>query len=217
MKKFLFVFYVIFSVSSNFSTHAIDLPKYYKFPKNYLKGKFYDSSKDFFLVSTKKTGDLRFINTVIIILEHDKDGALGIVINKPLGKFKLGDLISNTKDKKINKKELYDVNIPIYWGGPLDNDKILILHSNDYKNNTTKIFKQISISKGYKTLIDIAEKKGPKDNIVILGVAAWNANQLDGEIEMEKWTISEINTDLIFNTDNNSKWSKAFKNSFIRL
>ena len=217
MKKFLIVFFVIVIVNISFLAKAIDLPKYYNFPKNYFKGKHYDSVKDFFLIATEKIKDSRFEKTVILMLEHDEKGALGVVINKPLGEIELGSLIKKVDDPEINKKKLYNVKIPFYWGGPLDDNKILILHSNDYKNETTKKYKDLSISSDLKTLVKIAEKKGPKKSLVILGLAAWNIGQLDGEIEMERWTLSEISVDLIFDMKNKKKWLEAIDNSFIRL
>ena len=217
MKNFLVVFFVIIIANITFSAKSIDLPKHYKFPKNYFEGKYYDSVKGFFLIATEKIKDSRFEKTVILMLEHDKKGALGIVINKPLGTITLGSLISKIDDPSINKKKLYDIKIPIYWGGPVDNKKILILHSNDYKNETTKKYNDLSISSDLKTLVKIAEKKGPKKSLVILGLSAWNIGQLDGEIELERWTLSEISMDLIFEIKNNTKWLKAINNSFIRL
>ena len=151
------------------------------------------------------------------MLEHDEKGALGIVINKPLGVIKLGSLIKKIDDPTINKKKLYEFEIPIYWGGPVDDHKIIILHSNDYENETTKKYNNLSTSSDLTTLVKIAEKKGPKKSLVILGLAAWNTGQLDGEIELERWTLSEISMELIFDTDNNIKWLKAIDNSFIRL
>ncbi len=217
MKKFLVVFFVVITANIGFSVKSIDLPKHYKFPKNYFKGKHYDTVKDFFLIATEKINDSRFEKIVILMLEHDEKGALGIAINKPLGKITLGSLISKIDDPVINKKKLYDIKIPIYWGGPLDNKKILILHSNDYKNETTKKYNDLSISSDLKTLVKIAEKKGPKKSLVILGLSAWNIGQLDGEIEMERWNLSEINVGLIFDMKNEKKWLEAVNNSFIRL
>ena len=193
------------------------MPKHYNFPKNYFKSKHYDSVKDFFLIATEKIKDSRFEKTVILMLDHDKKGALGIVINKPLGKITLGSLISKIDDPSINKKKLYNVKIPIYWGGPVDQNKMLILHSNDYKNETTKEYNNVSTSSDLTTLVKIAEKKGPKKSLVILGLAVWNIGQLDGEIELERWTLSEIDEDLIFDMENKKKWLKAINNSFIRL
>ena len=217
MKKLLVVFFVVITANIGFSAKSIDLPKHYKFPNNYFQGKHYDSVKDFFLIATEKIKDSRFEKTVILMLEHDEEGAFGIVINKPLGKITLGSLISKIDDPVINKKKLYDIKIPIYWGGPLDNKKILILHSNDYKNETTKKYNDLSISSDLKTLVKIAEKKGPKKSLVILGLSAWNIGQLDGEIEMERWNLSEINVGLIFDMKNEKKWLEAINNSFIPL
>jgi len=217
MKKILVIFFVVVVTNISFPAKSIDLPKHYKFPKNYFKGKHYDSVKDFFLIATEKIRDSRFEKTVILMLEHDKKGALGIVINKPMGTISLGTLISKVEDESINKKQLYDVKIPIYWGGPVDDHKILILHSKDYKNVTTKEYNNLSTSNDLSTLVKIAEKKGPKKSLVILGLAAWNTGQLDGEIELERWTLSESSMDLIFEIEDNTKWLKAINNSFIRL
>ena len=217
MKKLLVTFFVVVVTNISFSAKSIDLPKHYKFPKNYFEGKHYDSVKDFFLIATEKIRDSRFEKTVILMLEHDKKGALGIVINKPLGKITLGSFISKIDDPSINKKKLYDIEIPIFWGGPVDENKILILHSNDYKNETTKKYNNLSTSSDLTTLVKIAEKKGPKKSLVILGLSAWNIGQLDGEIELERWTLSESSMDLIFEIEDNTKWLKAINNSFIRL
>ena len=56
-----------------------------------------------------------------------------------------------------------------------------------------------------------------KKNLVILGYSGWGDGQLEGEMEREDWTLSEINIDLIFERDNAKKWLNAINNSFIRL
>ena len=155
MKKFLWILVLGWSLNFYISVQALDSPK------NYLKGKFYSSIKDYFLVATEQMLDPRFKNTVIIMLHNDEKGAWGLVINKPLGSIPLGSLIYQLEDTTI-KKEIYNVNIPVFWGGPVSENKILILHSQEYKNETTKIYKDISISSDYKILFDIADKKGPK-------------------------------------------------------
>ena len=204
---------LVLSLLFNFyiSVQALDSPK------NYLKGKFYSSVKDYFLVATKKMADQRFKNTVIIMLENDEKGAWGIVINKPLASIPLGSLIYKSRDSTNKQKELYNVKIPIYWGGPVNENEILVLHSKEYQNETTTNYKNISISSDYKILFDIADNKGPKKNLVIVGISSWGEGQLEGEMEREGWTLSEINLNLIFEMDNAEKWLNAIKNSFIRL
>ena len=105
----------------------------------------------------------------------------------------------------------------MYWGGPVNENKILILHSQEYKNETTENFENLSISSDYKILFEIADKKGPKKSLVILGISSWGPGQLEGEMEIEEWVLSEMNTDLIFEKDNARKWLNAINSSFIRL
>ena len=216
MKKFLLIIVTIF-INFNHSAQSIDLPKYYQFPENYLKGKYHESTKDFLIVATSKLKDTRFKNAVVVMLDHDKQGALGVIINKPIGTASLASLIKDLDDKNINKKDLYNFEVPIYWGGPLDNNKILVLHSKDYKNKNTKNYKNISVTNNYKALLDIARKKGPKNSLVVVGVSAWNVGQLEGEIDKGHWNLSEINEDVIFEKNNENKHIMATKNSFIRL
>ena len=210
MKKFLGILFLGLLFNLYISVQVLASPK------NYLKGKFYSSIKDYFLVATEKMLDPRFKNTVIIMLHNDEKGAWGLVINKPLGSIPLGSLIYQLEETTI-KKEIYNVKIPVFWGGPVSENKILILHSKEYKNETTKIYKNISISSDYKILFDIAHKKGPKKSLVILGISSWGDGQLEGEMEREGWALSEINEDLIFEIDNIKKWLNAINNSFIRL
>jgi putative transcriptional regulator len=214
MKKFLFITLLFFGLN-NFA-QSIDLPKYYQFPENYLKGKYHETTKNFFIVATEKLKDKRFKKTVIVMLDHDEQGALGIVINKPLGEVTIGSLIKGF-DKQTLKKDLLNYKVPIYWGGPLDNNKILIVHSIDYQNKKTKNYDKISISNNYKALIDIAKKKGPSKSLVIIGVSAWTEGQLEGEIDKGHWNLSEITQDILFQEKNEKKHIMATESSFMRL
>ena len=217
MKKILSTVVLIFLFNFSFSTLAVELPKYFKFPKKYFKGKFYNSYENLLLVATTKLNDPRFKQSVIVILDHDEKGAIGLVVNKLIKEFPLRDLIDKSKNTDITKKKLYDVKIPIYWGGPIDEGEIFVLHSNDYKNDTTKFFSNLGLSRGNKILFEIAGKKGPKESLVIVGLSAWTLGQLDGEVEKGDWTFSEIKNDLIFNKENKIKWQTAIKNQFIPL
>ena len=214
MKKFLYI--LLFFFNLNDFAQEIDLPKYYQFPENYLKGKYHETTKNFFIVATEKLKDKRFKKSVIIMLDHDKQGALGIVINKPLGEVTIGSLIKGFDNENL-KKDLLNYKVPIYWGGPLDNNKILIVHSNDYQNKNTKNYDKISISNNYKALIDIAKKKGPTKRLVIIGVSAWTEGQLEGEIDKGHWNLSEITQDILFQEKNEKKYIMATENSFMRL
>ena len=212
-KKVLLFWFIILQILSfhfSFTTFA-------EAPKNYLKGKFYRSVKDHFLVATEKMTDNRFKKTVIVMLDNDEDGAWGLVINKPIGKVPLRLLINASQDQKNEKKELYKVEIPIFWGGPVDEKQIYILHSEEYKNETTNNYNGMSITRDYKILFDIAENKGPKKSLIILGYSGWADGQLEGEMEIDHWILSELDPQIIFEKESTNKWLKAYENSFIRL
>ena len=89
------------------ATFCSILPTLAEAPKNYLKGKFYSSVKDHFLVATERMTDDRFKKTVIVMLDNDEEGAWGLVINKPIGKVPLRFLVNTLQDQKNEKKELY--------------------------------------------------------------------------------------------------------------
>jgi putative transcriptional regulator len=211
MKKFFPIFFLILVLNIYLPTNAGP------WPKNYYKGKFYESVKDFFLVASKTMRDPRFKNTVIVMLDNDEAGAWGLVVNKPLASVPLGSLIHKSRNTTAKQKELFNVKIPVYWGGPVNENKILILHSQEYKNETTKKFKNLSISSDYKILFEIADKRGPKKSLVILGISSWGPGQLEGEMEVETWVLSEINADLIFEMNNAKKWLNAINSSFMSL
>jgi len=118
---------------------------------------------------------------------------------------------------KNEKKELYNVEVPILWGGPVSEQQIYVLHSKEYKNETTESYKDFSITRDYKILFDIAENKGPKKSLIILGYSGWGDGQLEGEMEMDHWILSELDSQLIFEKESINKWLKAYENSFIRL
>ena len=186
-------------------------------PKNYLKGKFYSSVKNHFLIATKKMNDNRFGKTVIIMLESDKNGAWGLTINKPLGTMPIALLIDPSLNTSEEREELFKINVPIFWGGPVDPKEIFILHSSEYKSESTKKYEKISISQDYNILLDIATNKGPEKSLVILGYSGWGKGQLEGEMERDHWILSDIDLDLTFDEESKTKWNKAIKNSFIKI
>ncbi len=186
-------------------------------PKNYLKGKFYNSVKDHFLIATEKMKDNRFEKTVIIMLESDNDGAWGLVVNKRLGTMPIALLIDPSLSTSKERERLYKINIPIFWGGPVDAKEIFILHSTEYQSDTTRNYGNISVSQDYNILFDIAENKGPEKSLIVFGYSGWGSGQLEGEMERDHWILSDLDSNIIFEKESKKKWKEAYKNSFIKI
>ena len=192
MKKRILLFFIItISLFYNNITSA-------EGPKNYLRGKFYSSVKDHFLIATEKMTDSRFSKTVIVMLESDENGAWGLVINKRLGKMPIALLIDPSLNTSEDRERLFKVDVPVFWGGPVNVKEIFILHSTEYRSETTKNYGNISISQDYNVLFDIAENKGPNKSLVILGYSGWGSGQLEGEMERDHWILSDIDLNITF-------------------
>ena len=211
MRKIILLFFIIaISLFNNDITSA-------EGPKNYLKGKFYSSVKDHFLISTEKMRDNRFSKTVIFMLESDENGAWGLVINKQLGTMPIALLIDPSLNTSEEREDLFKINIPVFWGGPVDAKEIFILHSTEYKSESTRRYGNVSMSQDYNILLDIAKNKGPKKSLVILGYSGWGTGQLEGEMERDHWILSNLDPNIIFDEESSRKWRKAYKNSFIKI
>ncbi len=211
-KKILLLLFFIFQISLFHYIFALA-----ESPKNYLKGKFYSSVKDHFLIATEKMKDDRFEKTVIIMLESDENGAWGIVVNRRLGTMPIALLIEPSLNTSEEREKLYKINIPIFWGGPVDVKQVFILHTAEYQSDTTKNYGNISITQDYNILFDIAENKGPEKSLIIFGYSGWGSGQLEGEMERDHWILSDIDLDIAFDRESNTKWNKAYKNSFIKI
>jgi len=211
MKKIILLFFIITISLFNDGISSAEAPK------NYLKGKFYNSVKDHFLVATEKMKDSRFSKTVIVMLENDENGAWGFVINKPLGTIPIASLIDSSLNTSKDREKLLKKKIQVFWGGPVDVEEIFILHSTEYRSETTRNYGNISVSKDYNILFDIAENKGPEKSLVILGYSGWGSGQLEGEMERDDWILSDIDLNIMFDEESKIKWNKAYKNSFIKI
>ena len=211
-KKILLLLFFIFQISLFHYIFALA-----ESPKNYLKGKFYSSVKNHFLIATEKMKDDRFEKTVIIMLESDENGAWGLVVNRRLGTMPIALLIDPSLNTSEEREKLYKINIPIFWGGPVDVKQVFILHTAEYQSDTTKNYGNISITQDYNILFDIAENKGPEKSLVIFGYSGWGGGQLEGEMERDHWILSDIDLNIIFDEESNTKWNKAYKNSFIKI
>ena len=140
-----------------------------------------------FLIAKPSMPDSRFKETVIIMLYHNQEtGAAGLVVNKPIETMLISELFKSgniTPPEKIIEKE-----ITLYWGGPVEPEHIFFIHSSDYKSSDfISSNNDFTITREPKVLFDIAKNKGPKEYIILLGIAVWESGQLDSEMMRGDW------------------------------
>jgi len=168
------------------------------------------------LVSTPYIKDNFFEETVVYIFAHgEKEGSVGVVINRPLrgisGEMILKELDINLEDVNLQKPKDFSV----YFGGPLEAKRGIILHSSDFKSDlihSTQVDDDIVITQDIQLLKKIASGNGPQQSMVVFGYAAWDAGQLESEIRDNCWFNVPSCNDLIFsNMSSREKWKNTAK------
>ena len=172
--------------------------------KNYLSGNI--------ICALPQLRDLFFNKSIIYITHHNKDGAVGIVLNYKIMNIDCNDLFS--KLNISNKKK--DLKFSLHIGGPLNQNNGFILHSKEYeKADTIKISRSVNLTCTTKIFEDIAENNGPKKFFISLGYAGWGPGQLENEIINNSWINIKEKLDLIFDIDAEKKWEEAIKKTGI--
>lgn len=161
------------------------------------------------LVSTPyMEGGTCFSKTIIYVLTHNATGTLGIIVNRVITSVK-ADFIFNSLDLDLDTSAF---NPPIYFGGPVESEKGIIIHSNEYQNKILmELNNSLALSSNVTILKDIAEGNGPVHNLLALGYTGWAPGQLEKEIKDNVWIILNYDQDLIFNDNNDEKWDLAIR------
>ena len=161
-----------------------------------------------FLIAMPQMLDTYFTNTVTYLWKHNEEGALGIVINKPLKAcvadiFAELNILCSTEDSLFREQ-------PVLAGGPVERDKGFIIHDAGQQwESSIEVTSEITICTSRTILQDIANGSGPKNYLVALGCAGWEAGQLEREITENTWLTTPASTELIFSDNYNGKAEAA--------
>ncbi len=160
------------------------------------------------LVAMPGMADPRFEKAVIYMCVHSlEEGAMGLIVNKPLPDVRFGDILQNLNIKP-RSNSCHD--IQVHRGGPVQIQMGFILHSGDCRpEGTLAVDSQICLSTTTEVLKAIAEGTGPRQSLMALGYAGWDSRQLDDEIKRNAWLNVPADADLLFSSDTDSKWDKA--------
>ena len=160
-----------------------------------------------FLIAMPGLADPNFYKTVTYICAHNEDGAMGIVINRPLD-LMLGDVFSQLS-LEIHQ-DLIEA-MPVYQGGPVQIDRGFVIHRQEGRlwNSSINVSNEIGITTSRDILEALAAGKGPEKSLFALGYAGWGAGQLESELKDNAWLSGPMNPDIIFNTPWANRWESA--------
>ncbi len=162
------------------------------------------SFSNHFIISMPHMNDPIFSKSLIYICEHDDDGAMGLIINKPMISENASDIIQQTGLTQI--EPLPD----IYFGGPVNLEMGLILHDANYNiEGTLTISKSVALTSNKQIVLDLKNGGGPDEFRFSFGYAGWEKGQIEREIENGDWLLMPADDDFIFSIPNTDKWKKA--------
>jgi putative transcriptional regulator len=142
-----------------------------------------------------------------LIIQHSPDGAVGIVINKPIGETSIASVFEALGQKGGDVSG----EVRVFSGGPVQPEVGFVVHSPDYRRpETVAVNDRLSMTSSLDILRDIAAKKGPAKILVAFGYAGWGPDQLEREIKMSAWGIAEADPALIFDEDRDKVWDYAW-------
>jgi putative transcriptional regulator len=142
-----------------------------------------------------------FAHSVVFLCEHSSEGAMGLVINKPLTDMIFADLVEKldvgSDGKPIDEAVLQ---IPVLKGGPVKKYQGFVLHSTDYHSATESlaISKEFCLTATVDVLREIALGQGPSQHLIALGYAGWSPGQIENEIMQNGWLHCDADPALVF-------------------
>jgi putative transcriptional regulator len=160
-----------------------------------------------FLIASPAITDPRFARTVILMVQHDRNGALGIIVNLPADERPMAKLLEMLGEKETNVAGT----VRIFAGGPVQPEIGFVVHSADYRRpETIAIDARVAMTASREILRDIAHGKGPQKSLVAFGYAGWAPGQLEGELRRGSWFTAPAEPKLIFDEDRDKVWDLAF-------
>jgi putative transcriptional regulator len=158
------------------------------------------------LVASPSMGDPRFYQTVIMLVRHDRTGAMGIVVNRPLQERPVAALLEALGEKADGAAG----NVRIFAGGPVQPELGFVLHSAEYRRaDTMEIDGHMAMTSSREILRDIAANRGPKQSLVAFGYAGWAPGQLEGELVQGVWFTAPADAKLLFEEERERVWENA--------
>jgi len=172
------------------------------------------SLKGQFLVAMPEMGDERFHDSVIFLVGHGEDGAMGLVVNQSVDDMRFGDILEELElgekseiirlPDKIRDRE-------VLRGGPVQRGRGFVLHSPDYfrSGNSYSVSEEICLTATLDVLRAMAFGPAPSDALFALGYCGWSPGQLEGEIQGNGWLTVPFSRSLLFGTPLEKRYDAA--------
>lgn len=172
---------------------------------------------DNFLIAMPSLEDPYFSNALVYICEHNENGALGIIVNRPID-MNLAGLLEKI-DIKLDAAQL--AGLPVYFGGPVQLDRGFVLHRPVGQwQSTLAVNAEVGLTSSRDVLAAVGKEGLPSEIIVTLGYAGWDAGQLEDELGQNSWLTVQAKPGILFELPPEERLPAAMQNlgvSFTQL
>ena len=161
-----------------------------------------------FLIAMPTLEDPYFSKALIYVCEHTRNGALGIIVNRPL-ELNLASLLEKV-NITFERQDLAD--LPVYFGGPVQMDRGFVLHrAGGTWQSTLAISPEIALTSS-RDVLDAVAKEGARSEIIVsLGYAGWDAGQIEEEMAQNSWLTVPARADILFDLPPESRLPAALQ------
>jgi len=159
-----------------------------------------------FLIAMPGLDDSYFADSLVYVLQHSAEGAMGIVVNQP-GDLSLANIIEQLEPEELFPVHCHD--IPVFLGGPVQMENGFVLHSSEHSYQHSTQMGALKLTTSRDILFAIAEHRGPRHHLIALGYAGWGAGQLDDELKRNTWLSCPADEQIVFARDHAGKRSAA--------
>jgi putative transcriptional regulator len=166
------------------------------------------------LIAMPSIGGEPFHNAVVYLCAHSDQGAMGLIVNKPAQMMFFVDLLERVELSQPIESLSEDIlRMPVRLGGPVDQFRGFVLHSDDYgtEESTLKVGNGLALTATLDILAAIAEGRGPRMRLAALGYSGWAPGQLEDEMQRNSWLHCDPEPDLIFSDNLELKHDRALK------
>jgi putative transcriptional regulator len=165
-----------------------------------------DSFTGQLLIAMPSMQDQRFAQSVVFLCAHNPDGAMGLVLNRPLAAPTFEELLKQLEIRPLPPART----IRLCHGGPVENARGFVLHTTDWTGEgSLRVDDALALTASLDILKAIAEGGGPRESVLALGYAGWSAGQLEAEVRQNAWLTAPADAELLFDGNHETKWRRA--------
>jgi len=160
-----------------------------------------------FLLAMPGMADDEWAHSVVYLCEHNEQGALGLIVNRPTD-VTVGDLLGRL-DITVTDAGQSRAALPVYFGGPVHTDRGFVLHGPGRKYHSSIDLGEMVLTTSRDVLEDIARGEGPAQFLVTLGYAGWGTGQLESELAANAWLNVVATSNVVFDTAPETRYESA--------